>query len=443
MPLALALVLGSLSGCGKEREKNGIAVLDAGGDTLAVLQSADDLSKSSFSAYLEIALLETAEILSRQENTTVQEALDSLFDRQLRVETAFDRNVYEAVTGTQAVTQSDLEMGIAIVDQLGNLLAAYSSDPVINFAIQKNAPYSAFKPLSVYLPAIASGQVTWFTRYEDSPYKQLPGEDGALQDWPRNSDDTYSMAQVPVYAALKDSLNTVAVKCLSQMGVMNSITFLQDNLGIPLKQEEQAAKALGEEEVIGNVALGYLESGVSPVDMAGYYQIFGTGGRYTKPCAVTRLEEDSGAVLYERKIEYKEVTTPEAADVMNRLLQEVVVSGTGTGARLEETQVAGKTGTGDDHGGNWFVGLIPGYSCAVWHGKAEGNQAANIFGAVMKQVFAGSEKKRSEFSAFSTLHWEICCAESGMPIGDGCSIIKEAYFITDYVGQPCNIHNKK
>lgn len=440
LPVALALILTVLSGCQKEAAGGRITVLDAGGNTLAVLENQQQLRTADCPAYLEIALIETAQLLAQREQSDAQSTLDALFSRELTIHTAYVPAVCEAL---KAAAGDREETGMAVTDLKGNLLAAYSSDPQINYALQKNAPYSAFKPLSVYLPAIAGGKINWFTRYEDSPYKQIKNEDGTLEDWPKNSGGSYCLEQVTVYTALKKSLNTVAVKCLEQVGVTNSIQFLQESFGIPLKQEADAARELGEEEVIGNVALGYLEVGLSPVDMAGYYQIFGNGGKYAVPRAVTGLKDASGQVLYERAVEFKQVTDPEVADVMNRLLQGVVTGGTGVDARLKSCQVAGKTGTGDDHGGNWFVGLVPGYSCAVWHGKAEQNGAAAMFGAAMEPIFALGESKLGEFAAYSPLHRELCCAESGMPAREGCSVIELAYFITDYEGQPCNINHKK
>ena len=42
--------------------------------------------------------------------------------------------------------------------------------------------------------------------------------------------------------------------------------------------EKKKLKTMGEDEVIGNIGLGYLQDGVSPVQMAGYYQSFANGG---------------------------------------------------------------------------------------------------------------------------------------------------------------------
>jgi penicillin-binding protein 1A len=53
---------------------------------------------------------------------------------------------------------------------------------------------------------------------------------------------------------------------------------------------------------------------------------------------------------------------------MNYMMERVVQSGTGTRARMESHQIAGKTGTGNDYRDAWFIGFTPGYVAGVWVG---------------------------------------------------------------------------
>ena len=434
---AMLLLSWVLGGCGKE--SGSLTVLDAQGNTLMVLREDTNLANDPRAAYLEIVAAEVATVLALAENSSPEAVLKELFTRKLVVQTAFDQRVFDAMVAAVDAEKVSSEVGCAITDTMGNLLAAYSRGAQNNAATPK-APYSSFKPLSVYLPAIENRQVTWFTQIQDAPYKQLT-ENGATQPWPSNADGTYSYEQVMICDALALSLNTVAVKVLSQVGVETSMTFLKEKLGIPLVEETQALKNTNAEEILGNIALGYLETGVSPVDMAGYYQIFATGGRYLEPAAVKSITDGAGNVLFTRSTKMTQVADAQACDVMNRMLQGVTQGkGTGTAAKLSGVEVAGKTGTGDDHSGNWFVGLIPGYSCAVWHGQAQENRAAALFGKIMQTVYEGSEAKKTQFNANDVLTPVICCAESGMPIGNNCRIIKEGYLLPGQETQPCNIH---
>ena len=54
------------------------------------------------------------------------------------------------------------------------------------------------------------------------------------------------------------------------------------------------------------------------------------------------------------------------AYIMNGLLEQVIQSGTGSGAYFSGMTIAGKTGSTDDWRDRYFVGYSPYYSCAVW-----------------------------------------------------------------------------
>lgn len=438
--IALLLLPGSLTAC-RKAPSGSLTVRDAAGNTLARITADTDLTGEDLGAYLQITMTETAQLLAQMEGIPAQTALEKLLTRDLTVTTAFDRQVFDALLAAPALTEVAQQVGCAITNTRGDLLAVYSYGDK-NYAATPTPPYSSLKPLSVYLPAIESGALTWFTTIEDSPHHYVPDDKGGTEPWPRNNNDTYSREPVMLCDALAQSLNTVAVKTLERVGVENSMTFLKDKLGIALTEETYVLEHYTADELLGSIALGYLETGVSAVDMAGYYQIFATGGRYFEPRAVTQITDAQQQTLYTREYTMTQVASSQAADIMNRMLQEVTKGkGTGTAAKIPGVEVSGKTGTGDDHSGNWFVGLIPGYSCAVWHGQAETNRAAELFGQIMAGVFEASQAKKTQFNANDVLTRVICCTESGMPVSPGCTDIREGYLLPGQVTQPCNIHN--
>jgi penicillin-binding protein 1A len=244
------------------------------------------------------------------------------------------------------------------------------------------------------------------------------------------------MEKITVADAVKESLNTVAIKCLDKYGVKNSLEYMEETFNLTLDFEKKKLKTMGEDEVIGNIGLGYLQDGVSPVQMAGYYQSFANGGFYTAPTAILKICDADGQVIYRADDEMDRVVSPEAAYVMNLMLQEVVKDGTGTAAAIEGLNIGGKTGTGPE--GNWFVGFTPEYSCAVWHGTGtDSNYAAQIFAAI-----AGGWKHDTEkaFPESGTVKEDIYCSESGKKFSSDCTSFDKGYYLSVKCPDNCDIH---
>lgn len=419
--LACALLLTGCSG-------NGAAVYDKDSNEIGSL---GNYEKSEYASYLEIVNDEASEIIKAQKECSDEEAAALINEGEYQIYTAFDESVHYAIQGVYSQLDTELAFGSAVTDLHGHLIAAFSSSADTNYAAETTAPYSSIKPLSVYTPALESGDIYWSEMYEDSPVKKV---DGA--DWPANSTNTYSMEDVTVAEAVRNSLNTVAVKCLNEYGVKNSLDYMEDAFGLTLDFEKKKVKAMGESEVVGNIALGYLQDGVSPVQMAGFYQCFANGGFYAEPKAILKICDSEGKVIYRADDEMERAVSPEAAHVMNKMLQEVVKSGTGSAAAIEGLQIGGKTGTGPD--GNWFVGFTPEYSCAVWHGPGtDSNYAAKIFAAAAGGWMHNAE---AAFPESGTVKEEVYCSESGKLFGTGCTNFDKGYYLSVKCPDNCDRH---
>ncbi len=440
--LLCAAMVCSLAAC--KGSEGGLKILDCEGAPLAEVSSQGAIKKHSERAYLEIVAEEAVAILSEKLELSESSAKKQLYKGGYTVYTAFDRPMNQALAAACAEREEEAEVAAVITDLSAHLCAAFSSkrsNGQTSYVLQKAPPCSAFKPLSVYAPAIESGVINWSSSYQDTPYKQIRDANGALINWPKNPNKYYSNSKVFISDAVRQSLNTIAVKCLKDYGVENSLKFLEESFQIPLEAEKELLEQRGEEEIIGNIALGSLRSGVSAPDMAGYYQIFANGGKYQAPKAILKLCDAEGKPLYEAQYAPKQVISPATADIMNHMLREVVSPiGTGKNAALKGIEAAGKTGTDDDNKNNWFIGLTPEYSCAFWHGGASKNYAAEIFSSAMNAVYDTREGEREKFRYTSGIRLVICCAESGDQFHPGCPLINNGYYASDDLPKLCNQH---
>ena len=425
-----ALVIGILvlTGCNSSKS----IVYDDSGDKIG------NLSETKL-AYLEVVREEAIEIISEAENCTQEDAKKKLNEEKYYIYTFFNDDLYEYIQNTyeeSGAGQMDFGCSITTID--GKLVAAYSAgNKESNFAVEKNSPYSAIKPISVYAPYFEKGGIYWSKMYEDSPIKTITHFDGSEEDWPSNANNTYLYEDVPVCQAIKQSLNTIAVKCLQEYGVRESIGYMEENFGINLEYEKAKLNTQGESEVLGNIALGYLEEGVSTVDMAGYYQVFANGGKYQKPKTILRIDKEGGETVYEFSGKMKQVVSEETAHILNRLLQEVVdVGGTGFVDTNISVDIGGKTGTGPE--GNWFVGFSPEYCAAVWHGtQSSENIAATIFSDLYSKMDLDDTK---EFPHSKSVEQKLYCEDSGQLMSGSCKKLGYGYYISNEYPSKCESH---
>lgn len=357
------------------------------------------------------------------------------------IDTFFDIDIFTKVYNATKAKQSEEEyISVSITDLEGRVVTAYGDDETQNRVMTKTYPGSALKPLSVYAPAIDSGFINWSSCFYDSPFKTVQGEDGSEQDWPVNAGNTYTFNKMTVCQALKTSTNTIAVDILDRYGCRNSMNFLEEKLHMDLSEEKNIAFINGEEEVYGNIALGYLRGGVANVEMAGYYQIFANGGKYYYPTPIKTVYEGNNKV-YEYNPNGEQVISEQTAAIMNKLLQEVFTQGgTAEIAAVDGIPLGGKTGTTDGFLNNWLVGFSPEYSCAVWCGSddnvlASGTDSAKL---VFKQIFESLGAVTKEYPSCEGIQEYQYCTYSGMLKSSNCANTALGYYTAENIPKFCN-----
>lgn len=443
--LCVALIVVLAIALRSEKSKP-LTVLDGNGDILATVS---DLSLNNFEmkneaqkAYIEIALKEAVEIIAKEKNCSEEKSEKMLGEDGYVIYTAFDAKAFEACNEAyKAFNDSDTPFSTVVMTNEGQLLSAFcSSQGSENYVIEKTQPYSAFKPLSVYAPALEKGLIDWSSQYEDSPVKKVQSDSGEYVDWPVNGTGKYTYGNISVCEGVKLSLNTTAVRCLTDLGVINSIKFLSENFGIDCSNEERIVAMRGEEEVLANIGLGYLTAGVSPLKLTGCYTIFANGGKYEEPYAILKIENQKDGIVFEHKSNEKQVISEETAYIMNKLLQNTLSEGgTAEKAKVDGVKIGGKTGTGSELLGNWFVGFTPEYCYSVWHGQREKNVCAEV----SSFLISGLEHNASEnFPACPKVTELPYCTESGDRLTFNCKYMETGFYSAKKLPQKCKMHSE-
>lgn len=427
-----------------------VTLLDCNGEVFAqvVEQGSSKVNKpvhNAYKEYTDYAFNEAVSLYAKEKSVSENAAEKALFRNNAVIKTAFDTEICMKILN--AFEKSDLSEAYsrccAVTDNKGSVVAVYGfgTSESITYSTEKRYACSTVKPLSLYAPALNAGIIDWSKIYIDEPYKYIINESGEKEPWPANSWDGYSYDPVTVNEALVNSYNTVAVKVLKDLSVKRSLDFLEKALGFDVTFEREKMETQGEDEILSNVALGYLYKGVSAVDLAGAYSAFANEGNYSKPHAVISVESNSGKELFSVEEPVSKPISKQTAFVMTKLLSEVVERGTGKGARVKGVDVAGKTGTSTGNADNWFVGYTNEYSCAVWHNNGnnqqdfQGNISPKIFADVIKEISAG---KTNFADSCEGVKDAVYCSRSGALKGEKCSDFGGGYFIERFEKSICD-----
>lgn len=316
--------------------------------------------------------------------------------------------------------EDQLQIALTVVDPTNGYVVAMiggagekQADRVWNWAVNARQCGSAIKPLSTYAPALDDGTINGASVIDDYPML-LNGD-----VWPRNDNWRYQ-GLMPLHLALRQSLNTCAVRTNLAYGVDRSYEFLVNKLGFE-------NLTYTDSQQVGNMALGGFEKGVTTEEMAAGFATFVNEGVYTKPRTFVRVEDANGNVILENEAKSTVAMKNTTAALMNSLLQEASLQGTGYQAQFPGMHIAGKTGSTNSNKDRYFAGYTPYYSCAVWAGYehnqrivASGNPCAVIFQKVMKAIHEDLPDK--DFFSCAGLTSVAVCADSGMLASENCAL---------------------
>ncbi|NNC95464.1 MAG: penicillin-binding protein [Chitinophagales bacterium] len=216
---------------------------------------------------------------------------------------------------------------------------------------------STFKPF-VYATAIREKGL--------SPCYKIPNEKVTFdkndprwpmpEDWtPKNSDDVYGGFHT-LKSGLANSVNTITAHLMHEISPEVVVKFV-NNMGID------------DVPALPSICLGTPE--ISVYEMVGAYGTFANHGFYTQPQFIDRIEDKKGNVLAQFTPVSKEALDEQTSYIMVELLKNVVNAGTARRLRFKyglSNEMAGKTGTTQNHSDGWFIGFTPDLVTGVWVG---------------------------------------------------------------------------
>jgi penicillin-binding protein 1A len=219
-------------------------------------------------------------------------------------------------------------------------------------------PGSSFKPF-IYSAALEKG-FTAATVLNDAPFVIEAAKTGGQLWEPKNYDSKYE-GPMRLRTALAKSKNMVSIRLLQAIGPGYAQDYIQRFGFDPKMHPAYLTMALG-------------AGSATPLQMASAYAIFANGGYRVKPWFISRVEDNRGQALYSAKPETagkdaERVLDERNAFLMTTLMRDVVRYGTAAKAMsLGRQDLAGKTGTTNDHIDAWFAGFMGELVAISWIG---------------------------------------------------------------------------
>ncbi|MGE0200071.1 MAG: PBP1A family penicillin-binding protein [Candidatus Melainabacteria bacterium] len=285
--------------------------------------------------------------------TTLDPKAQRLADRAINTQSA-------AFGRTGAKQQASL---VSLDTKTGGILAYsggknYQQSQFDRVTTALRSPGSLFKVFT-YTTAIDQGM---------EPGRQFVDEPITIDGWtPTNYDKSHHGA-MSIADALVHSNNIIAVKVLMDV-TPNAVVETAHRMGIRSNLNPYPALTLG-------------GSSVNLLEITSAIGVLANQGVRVEPYAIDRIVDSDSKLIYRHQGVKADVLSRTTVDTMVKMMEGVVLRGTGHGANIGRP-VAGKTGTSDDHRDAWFVGFTPSIVTGVWVGNDDNSAMSAITGGSM------------------------------------------------------------
>ncbi len=206
-----------------------------------------------------------------------------------------------------------------------------------------------------------------------TPLSRLPDKPTTLkfegQVWTPHNFEPEFFGDIPIFWALKESINVATVNLGMEVGLGNII---------------DTARRLGLTSTISplpSLTLGAFE--LSPLEVLQSYSTIAQLGSHVDLTMLDHIEDLVGTQLYRYEKKPLQVTSPQSAAELVGVMKQTVVNGTAkaVGALGFTHPAAGKTGTTNDKKDSWFAGFTPHHAALVWVGYDD-NTIHGLTGAI-------------------------------------------------------------
>lgn len=345
-------------------------------------------------------------------------------DVQSRIEEEFEKTKYlkESVNNEGQTTQAamviiDNETGTVVgcVGGLGKKNTSRGFNRVTQAVRQTG---SAIKPIAVLAPALEENIITSVSIYNDE--KTVFENDYS----PNNCE--VQLGDITVRRAVESSQNIPFVKIMDQLTSQKSIKYLQ----------KQGITTLTDKDNNLPLALGGLEKGISPIQIAGAYATIANNGVYIEPIFYTKVENKKGKSILKNKQKREKVYSENTAFVLKKLLEQPIIGENGTAKECSVTgmETSAKTGTTDNYYDKWLCGFTSYYTAVTWYGydenetivEGKNSMANNIWSEVMNDIHKYLNYKNFD-NVKDVIELQIC-TETGKIANETCKNTYTEYF---------------
>lgn len=277
---------------------------------------------------------------------------------------------------------------------------------------------SAIKPIAVLGPALEEKIITPLTVYDDTRT--------TFSNNYSPIDCEKELGNITVRRAVESSQNIPFVKIMEKLTPKKSIEYMK----------KEGITTLTDADCDLPLALGGLEKGTTPLEMAAAYACIANGGKYIEPVFYTKVDNSYGKTVLKCKQKPKKVFSEDTTYVLKKLLTQPVngENGTARSCKIDGFEVAAKTGTTNDNYDKWLCGFTKYYTAVTWFGfdinesinEGADSMANQIWASAMRNIH--EDLIKADFDRPNNVQEVAVCKETGKKATGGCKDTYIEYF---------------